>query len=320
MASPRPVWFLMFEGVQSLDVTGPYEVFAGASDALGRPAYAPRLVSLDGGPVASESGLVLQTERLPPTVPTGATLLIPGGGGARRVLPGSPVAAAAARVGAAAARVLTVCTGTYVAAAAGLTDGRHVTTHWAHAAKLAERYPHTRVAPDPLYVRDGELWSSAGVTAGIDLALAVVEHDHGGEVAQLIARHLVMFLRRPGGQSQFATPVWTERATTGPIQSAQHHIDAAPGDDHRLDLMARRAGMSTRHFARCFTAETGMTPAAYVARVRVEAARRALETTPATVEAIARDCGFGTAETLRRTFHRQLGVSPDDYRSRFRLS
>lgn len=316
----RPVWFLMFDGVQSLDVTGPYEVFAAANEALREDVYAPRLVSLDGGQVASESGLAFHTERVPRATPAGTTLVIPGGGGARRIAPGSPVAACAARVGSRAERVVTVCTGTYVAAAAGLTRGRRVTTHWAYAARLAERFPDTQVEPDHLYVRDGELWSSAGVTAGIDLALALVEHDHGGEVAQLIARHLVMFLRRPGGQSQFATPVWSERATTGPIQTAQHRIDAAPADDHRLDLLARQAGMSTRHFARCFAAETGLTPGAYVARVRVEAARRALETTSATVEAVARECGFGTAETLRRTFHRQLGVSPDDYRSRFRLA
>ncbi|HWL45550.1 MAG TPA: helix-turn-helix domain-containing protein [Ilumatobacter sp.] len=320
MSTAHPIWFLLFDGVQSLDVSGPFEVFAGANGATGRAVYAPRLMSLRGGVVTSESGLTFQTEPLSRNVSPHTTLVLPGGGGARRIRPGSDIADAATRVGAVAERVLTVCTGAYIAAAAGLTTGRRVTTHWAYATELAERAPDTVVEADPLYVRDGDLWSSAGVTAGIDLALAVVEHDHGAEVAQLIARHLVMFLRRPGGQSQFATPVWTDRATTGPIQRAQHRIDTAPGDDHRLDLLARQAGMSTRHFARCFTAETGMTPGAYVARVRVEAARRALETTPATVEAIARQCGFGTAETLRRTFHRQLGVSPDDYRSRFRLT
>src|SRR5690606_22509646 len=131
-------------------------------------------------------------------------------------------------------RVLTVCTGAFVAAAAGLTAGRRVTTHWNSAARLAARFPDTTVDAEPLYIRDGSLWSSAGVTAGIDLALAIVEHDHGADVAQVIARHLVMFLRRPGGQSQFAAPVWTERATTGPIRAAQLRIDAEPGADHRL--------------------------------------------------------------------------------------
>jgi len=316
----RTVWFLGFDGMQSLDVTGPYEVFAGVNTALGREAYSLRLVSRDGAPVASESWLTFRTERVPDQVPAGLTLVLPGGSGARHATADRALIDVVTDLASRAERVLTVCTGAYLAAAAGLADGRRVTTHWAWARELAQRFPAIDVEPDSLYVRDGDLWSSAGVTAGIDLALAVVEHDHGAEVAQLIARHLVMFLRRPGGQSQFATPVWTERARTGAVEAVQQRIDADPGGDHRLDLLARQAGMSTRHFARCFTAETGLTPGAYVARVRVEAARRALETSDATVDAIAARCGFGTAETMRRTFHRQLGVSPDEYRSRFRLT
>ena len=318
-ASPRAVWFLGFDGVQSLDIAGPFEVFSGANAALRREVYALRLVSRDGSPIASESWLTFRTEPIPNQVPAGLTLVLPGGAGARHGSRDPALVATVAELAARAERVVTVCTGSFLAAAAGLADGRRLGTHWNHAAELSERFPATRVEPDAIYVRDGELWSSAGVTAGIDLALAVVEHDHGAEVAQLIARHLVMFLRRPGGQSQFATPVWTERARTGPIQAAQHRIDADPAGDHRLDRLARTVGMSTRHFARCFAAETGVTPGQYVARVRVEAARRALESSDATVDTIAAQCGLGTAETMRRTFHRQLGVSPDDYRSRFRL-
>ncbi len=313
------MWFLVFEDVQSLDVSGPFEVFAGANAVLGVAAYQPAVVSLDGGAVVCESGLTLLAGPIPAVVPRQTTLVLPGGSGARRIAGGSPVVAAAAQIGRVAERVLSVCTGTFVAAAAGLAAGRRVTTHWAHAPRLQERYPGLVVEADRIFVRDGNLWSSAGVTAGIDLALAVVEHDHGAEVAQTIARHLVMFLRRPGGQSQFATPVWSERATTAPIRAAQHDIDADPSGDHRLDLLAGRAGMSTRHFARCFTAETGIAPGAYVAKVRVEAARRALEATDATVDSIAAACGFGSAETMRRAFHRHLGVAPDDYRGRFRL-
>lgn len=317
----RAVWFLGFGGVQSLDVTGPYEVFAGVNEALRSEVYALRLVSPDGAAIASESGLRLHTTRIPERLPAHLTLVLPGGGGARRHVPDdADLLATVARLGARAERVLTVCTGAFVAAAAGLAERRRVTTHWAYASELAERFPTVRVVPDLLYVRDGELWSSAGVTAGIDLALAVVEHDHGADVAQLIARHLVMFLRRPGGQTQFATPIWTQRATTAPVRAAQHAIDSDPGGDHRLDRLAHRAGMSTRHFARCFTAETGVAPGAYVARVRVEAARRLLETSTDTVDTIATACGFGTAETMRRTFHRHVGASPDDYRSRFRLT
>jgi len=316
----RPLWCYAFDGVQSLDVTGPWEVFAGANTALGYDAYELRLVSPDGAPIATETWLTLRTERVPDDVPEGLTLLLPGGHGARHGSRDPDLVAAVLRVAERAERVLTVCTGSFWVAAAGLANGRRVATHWNHTAELARRFPDVDVATDELYVRDGELWSSAGVTSGIDLALAVVEHDHGADLAQLIARHLVMFLRRPGGQSQFATPVFTEPACTPPVQVARQRIDADPGGDHRLDHLARAAGMSTRHFARCFTAEVGVAPGAYVARVRVEAARRLLETGDSTVDVIAAACGFGTAETMRRTFHRQLGVSPDDYRRRFRLT
>jgi transcriptional regulator GlxA family with amidase domain len=214
-------------------------------------------------------------------------------------------------------RLATVCTGAFVAARAGLLDGHRVTTHWRYADKLQREHPAITVDADPIYINEGRLWTSAGVTAGIDLALALVEADHGCDVAEQIARDLVMFLRRPGGQSQFATPTWTTRATDAPVVAVQRHIDAAPGGDLRLAALADRAGMSERHFARLFTRQVGLSPARYVERIRVEAARRRLEHDDATTSAVARDCGFGTAETLRRAFHRQLGVSPDDYRRRF---
>jgi transcriptional regulator GlxA family with amidase domain len=214
-------------------------------------------------------------------------------------------------------RTITICSGAFVAAAAGLLDGRRVTTHWARADALARRFPSVDVDDDPIYIHDGDIWTSAGVTAGIDLALGVVEHDHGAEVAQTVARWLVMFLRRPGGQSQFAAPVWAERAELEPIRQAQDLIDAAPGDDHRIAVLAARVGMSERHFTRRFTEQVGATPAQYIASVRVEAARRALETTADTTDVIASRCGFGTAETMRRTFARRLSTSPDQYRRRF---
>ena len=175
---------------------------------------------------------------------------------------------------------------------------------------MRARYPAIDVDPDPIFVRDGNVWTSAGVTAGIDLALALVEDDHGVDVAQLVARWLVMFLRRPGGQTQFATPVWNDRPPPGPIRAAQESIEADPGGDHRVVVLAERVGMSERHFIRCFSSSVGATPAQYVAAVRTEAARRAVESTPDTVEVIARRCGFGSGETMRRTFARRLGVSP----------
>ena len=177
-----------------------------------------------------------------------------------------------------------------------------------------------RVDSDPIYIHDGRVWSSAGVTAGIDLALALVEADHGPDVAQTVARWLVMFLHRPGGQTQFATPVWTQRAERSPVRAAQQRIDERPADDYRIPELARQAAMSERHFTRVFTDQVGESPARYVERVRLEAARRALETSSTSLDGVAAACGFGTAETLRRVFQRHLGVAPDAYRRRFRVA
>ncbi len=211
----------------------------------------------------------------------------------------------------------TVCSGALLAAEAGLLDGRRATTHWARADQLAAEYPHVAVDADPIYVHDGPVWTSAGVTAGIDLALALVEDDLGTDVSQLIARWLVMFLHRPGGQSQFATPVWVRRAERSPVREAQARVEAAParrspGGHHGL-----AAAMSERNFTRVFTAEVGETPSRFVERVRTEAARRELEATRDNLEVIATRCGFGTTETMRRAFHRRLRTSPDAYRRRF---
>jgi transcriptional regulator GlxA family with amidase domain len=173
------------------------------------------------------------------------------------------------------------------------------------------------VDADPIYICDGRLWSSAGVTAGIDLSLALVEQDLGTDVAQMVARWLVMFLRRPGGQTQFAAPVWMPRAERSTIRVVQAHVEEHPDHDHTVSALAARASMSARHFTRVFSAQVGEAPGQYVERVRTEAARRALEDTTDTVAVVARRCGFGSAETLRRTFVKRLGIPPDQYRRRF---
>ncbi|MEU0459263.1 helix-turn-helix domain-containing protein, partial [Streptomyces sp. NPDC006129] len=201
---------------------------------------------------------------------------------------------------------------------AGLLDGRRVTTHWAREEQLAREHPGVRVDCDPIFVRDGRVWTSAGVTAGMDLALALVEDDRGREVAHAVARQLVLFLRRPGGQSQFSVALWSRQPATDPVRAAVTAIHADPGARHDIASLAAHAGLSPRHLQRRFTAELGVPPAAYVERVRVEAARRALTEGDEPVEAVARRCGFATAETLRRTFHRRLGVAPSEYRARFR--
>ena len=324
MPAARRIVIIAFPGVQPLDVVGPHEVFAGANQvcaAAGSPLpYDVAVYSTDGAPVVTESGLQFATTALPSATRRLDTLVLPGGNGVFAAAHDAALVRWVATAALASRRVATVCTGSFLAAKAGLLNGRRVTTHWARADRLQADHPDIQVDPDPIYVRDGNVWSSAGVTAGIDLCLALVEDDLGHEVAQTIARWLVMFLRRPGGQTQFATPVWAPRAERSTVRAVQALVESAPGGDHRVPTMAAAAAMSERHFSRVFAEEVGETPARYVERVRLEAARHELETTTDTVDVIATRCGFGTAETMRRAFHRRLRVAPDAYRRRFHVA
>ena len=318
---PRNVVIVAYPGMQSLDAVGPFEVFAGATRVVASTrsrGYSVDLVSVDGGPVRSGSGVVLGTELLPPPSEVIDTLVLPGGDQARTARSDPALMAWIIATAPRCRRVATVCTGAFIAAEAGLLEGRRVTTHWASAGQLAAEYPGLEVDADPIYVRDGKYWTSAGVTAGIDLALALVDEDLGGDVAQTVARWLVMFLHRPGGQTQFSSPVWVPRAERSTVRAVQHLVEAAPAGDHRLPALAAAAAMSVRHFTRVFTEEVGETPGRFVERVRLEAARRVLETTTDTLDVVAGECGFGSAETLRRAFQRRLNVAPDSYRRRFR--
>jgi transcriptional regulator GlxA family with amidase domain len=246
------------------------------------------------------------------------TLLVAGGAGVARAERDEALIrwlrAAASR----SRRVASVCTGAFLLARAGLLDGRRATTHWASCAELARRYPATDVQHDAIFVRDADVWSSAGVTAGMDLALALVEEDAGREVALEVARWLVLFVQRPGGQSQFSVQLAAQTAERDPVRELQAWIAEHPDRDLSVAALAARTCMSARNFARVFHREVGMTPAAYVQAVRVERAQRELEATTATIDQIARRCGFGTPETMRRAFQRRLGVGPGDYRARFR--
>ena len=215
-------------------------------------------------------------------------------------------------------RVTSVCTGAFLLAEAGLLAGRRVTTHWAYADELQRQFPEVIVDPEPIYVRDGHIVTSAGVTAGIDLALALVEEDIGRAAALAVARHLVVFLRRPGGQAQFSAQLRAQVAQRQPLREVQQWITERPAADLSVERLAARAGLSPRHFARSFTAETGVSPGQYVDQVRLEAARRGLEDTGDGIEQVARCCGYGTPEAMRRAFIRALGVSPAGYRQRFR--
>jgi transcriptional regulator GlxA family with amidase domain len=316
------VVIVVFDGFQPLDAVGPFEVFSGANRAaraLGRAGgYQVTLASVDGQPVRSESGLGLCTEPLAEASGRIDTLVLSGGGGTRTARHDPELIGWIGEAAARSRRVATVCTGAFLAAEAGCLAGRRVTTHWAAADELRADYPSLIVEADAIYLQDGKYWTSAGVTAGIDLALALVQQDLGTEVAQSVARHLVMFLHRPGGQTQFASPVWVPRAERSAVRAVQTLVEAAPGGDHRLPALAAAAAMSVRHFARVFTAEVGETPGRFVERVRLEVARHDLESTGDTLDVIAGRCGFGTAETLRRVFARHLNVAPDAYRRRFR--
>jgi transcriptional regulator GlxA family with amidase domain len=323
----RRVAILALPDYQPLDVVGPYEVFAGAHAALrarraGARGYEPLIVAPDRSPLRSESGLLLTPHATLASVARADakpldTLIVAGGRGARarahepRLLRSLQLTAARAR------RVASVCTGAFTLAAAGLLDGKRVTTHWHHCAELARRYPQLHVDPDPIYVRDGTTWTSAGVTAGMDLALAMVERDHGHALAALVSRQLVMFIRRAGGQSQFSPHLRVappEHARLRELHAyISEHVDA-PLD---VPSLARRAGMSVRNFSRRFHGETGATPAAYIERVRLDHARGLLEDSALAIEDVAVRAGFGSAETLRRVFARHIGLSPREYRARF---
>jgi transcriptional regulator GlxA family with amidase domain len=309
----------VFDGVQPLDVTGPHEVFMTATALLGQGGYRVSLVADDPRPVQSGGGLRLLPDG---PLPVGGfdTVLVPGGGGARRMAADHPIVEWLRTTEPSADRVVSVCTGAFVLAAAGLLDGLPATTHWRYARALARTHPTVDVHADAIWLRNGRVWTSAGVTAGIDLALAVVEDDHGVELAQQIARELVVFLRRPGGQTQFAGPVWTAPARQPSIRAAQDLIHADPSADLRVPVLAGLVGMSERHFSREFTRALGTTPGGYVEQVRVDEARRLLETEPVLISVAATRCGFGSTETMRKAFLRRVGVPPDHYRRRFAVT
>jgi transcriptional regulator GlxA family with amidase domain len=316
---------LALECSQSLDVLGPVEVFAGASRIAGArvgssSSYEVEVVTPGGGSVALSNGLTLSAGELPP--PRGReihTILVAGGEGARLAEAGDPAIAWLRAAAPRASRVASVCTGAFALATAGLLDGRRATTHWAYCRALARAHPSLAVDPEPIYVRDGDVWTSAGVTAGMDLALALVEEDLGSAVALEAARWLVLFLKRPGGQAQFSAGLAMQLAGAArePLRDLQawmtDHLDA----DLSVGALAARACLSERHFTRAWRAATGLTPAAYVEALRVERARTLLED-GAAVDAAARAAGFASAEVLRRVFHRRLGVGPAAYRERFR--
>ncbi|MCX4854027.1 GlxA family transcriptional regulator [Streptomyces canus] len=329
----RTMVFVLYDKVTLQDVAAPLEIFARANDFGAR--YRVLLVSPTGQPVGTTAFTRLSADIPVTDAPASIdTLLVSGGvpadftfaSGTHDIpeeLTPDTVPEALAMVqelAPRASRIASVCTGAFVLAALGLLDGRRATTHWAHCARLAREYPRIDVDLDALFVQDGPFVTGAGISAGTDMALAIVENDYGTDVARRVARWMVVFLQRPGGQAQFS--VWSEAGapTTRGLRQVLDSVVLDPAADHSTAAMAARAAVSERHLGRMFRDEVSMTPARYVEQTRLEAAKLLLVSGDDSQESVARRAGFGSPETMRRIFRRNLGVSPGGYRSRFRTT
>jgi transcriptional regulator GlxA family with amidase domain len=313
--SGHRVGILVYDGVKLLDVAGPSEVFSEAN-RLGAD-YRLTLCSPDGKEVLSSTGMRIPVDRAADKDARFDTVLVAGGD----VFPVRPVGdgllSAVRNLSEHAARVSSICTGAFVLATAGLLEGRRATTHWKHTRVLARSFPEISVEPDAIFVKDGSLYTSAGVTAGIDLALALVEEDHGGELARSVAQSLVVFLQRPGGQSQFSPSLQGPRPQTPVLRRVFDAVAADPVGNHSVPRLAALAGVSPRHLSRLFQNEVGMTPAKYVELIRFDAAKSMLDAGHS-VTAAAERAGFGSSESLRRAFIAHMGIPPHAYQQRFR--
>lgn len=310
---------LVFPGVQMLDVAGPMDVFHEAARQAGQPgAYQFDLVALEDGPVRADNGMLFQpTATIDNFDQAVDTLLVTGSHQVQGLADNQRLLAWLQRQAGKARRLGSVCSGAWLLAHAGLLDGRRVTTHWNISAALARRFEQVQVEQDQIYLRDGSLYTSAGVTAGMDLALALVEEDLGRSVSLAVARELVMFIKRPGGQSQFSAHLAAQTAQRSPIRQVQEWVLENLEQDLSVDQLAAQAGMSVRNFSRAFKGDTGETPADFVESARLDAARRMLEETSNPLKRVAARSGFHDQNSLRRAFVRRLGVTPGDYRSRF---
>ena len=322
----RRIGFLVYPDCQSLDLSGPFETFYFADLVLGMlgrskaPTYQSLVIAEASGPVRTMSGLaIFATHSYPEIVGGLDTLVVMGGTGCQDASDDRPLVEWVRSIAPKTRRIVSICSGTFILAAAGLLHHRRATTHWIYADRLAKAYPSVEVDASLLFIRDGNIYTSGGITAGIDLALALVEEDLGTEAMLGVARHLLVFPRRPGGQSQFRghssiieTPIRRN------VSELQAWMLAYPSADFSIPALAGRMGMSDRNFSRLFRSETGMTPAEFAERARADAARYKLEQINLSIETIATECGFGNTERMRRTFQRLFEISPNDYRARFR--
>ena len=317
----RRIVFLAFPQVVLLDLIGPWEVFNLANSLMAEqtPPYKLELVSGDNSSeILSCGGISMASHRTASTCRGDIdTLLVPAAGMSSRSQPSVQSLTVLRRLAGRSRRVVSICGGAMLLASIGILNGKKATTHWRGADELAARFPSVDVQPDSIFVKDGNVYTSAGVTAGIDLSLALVEEDLGRAMALDCARHLVVFMRRPGGQSQFSATLESQHTERSSINELIAWASDNPSSDLSVAAMANRVHMSLRNFSRVFRGEVGQTPAAFVERLRVEVARRRLEETEHSLDTIAKHCGFGSADSMRRSFHRVVKVAPTDYRQRF---
>ncbi|WP_138380810.1 GlxA family transcriptional regulator [Luteithermobacter gelatinilyticus] len=324
---PRPkefprktIAFICYDKCEILDLAGPAEIFFSASELCERdygfPAYQVQYLSLGGGPVRASNGMVFNTQPLN-SVPEEDTLIVVGGRGAEHAANSPALTGFLRNRYSIVRRMVSICTGALILAKAGLLEGRTATTHWDYTDKLRQMAPQVHLNPDALYVRDDKLYTSAGVTAGMDLALALVEEDLGRDLPLTVARHLVMFYKRPGGQSQFSSFLKAQTAETAPFRELCLYIAENPTDDLSVPALAQRLALGERTFIRHFTRHVGCSPGRFVEQARLEHSRRLLEDTFDSLEQVALKSGFSSAEILRRLYQRHLGISPREYRERF---
>ncbi len=323
----RTIGIVAFPGVEVLDITGPLEVFAFANFCLQeqglskKPVYLFEVIAEKSGPVTTMSGLQIVAQKQYSEISKRIdTLVIPGGADLESLLNDTVLIDWIRHMAPRVRRLASICSGAFFLAESGLLDNRHATTHWQYCARLARDYPAVTVEPNKIFVRDDFISTSGGITSGIDLALAMVEEDWGDELALLVARYLVVYLKRPGGQSQFSTYLTNEATDRNDLRGLQAWIMEHPTEDLRINVLAERMSMSPRNFARIFLAETSVTPAKFVEMVRIDAARHYLINSSLPIKSVTEKSGFRDAETMRRAFIRKLGVNPQNYRARFARS
>jgi transcriptional regulator GlxA family with amidase domain len=319
--STRRIGIFGFKQVTALDIVGPADVFATASgldpSASGGPAYEIVLIGETAAPFTSDSGLVFTPARTFKNAPALDTLIIPGGSGLRESATNARLATWIKSRAGDIRRIASVCTGIYGLAPTGLLDGRRVATHWKFAADVARKFPRLKVDPDAIFIKDGPFYTAAGVTSGIDLSLSLVQDDLGPQAALAVARMLVVYMKRPGGQEQFSEPLRFQTRSNDRFSDLAAWMAGHLHEDLSVDALAARACVCARHLSRRFRQVFGSTPAAFVEGLRLDEARRLLSSERVSIEGVAESVGFGSADSFRRAFERRFGITPTGYRGRF---